>query len=137
MAFIAKIAPRDKKWRGPFPDKAGEFCGNHVLKDEDKVHTFTDMPCTINHANSKVYVGKPSSCVGLTSNEMSKKGFVGLYLKADDPSAHDGYAECMTVNTDNLQEAVISGEKLPDHVFNPPVPFDFRASRFVNIQRYV
>lgn len=72
--------------RGPYPDKAGEFCGNHMPGSS---------PCPVQGESrpdaaerQKEYLawmrfGKPSNYNAGTSKEMAAAGWVGLYLKED------------------------------------------------------
>ncbi len=56
---------------GPYPNKAGEFCGNH--------HPTYDT------ARPEMRWGRPRPCKAGTTEEMEAQGFVGLYLKEDQP----------------------------------------------------
>lgn len=73
---------------GPYPNKAGEYCGNHFLKS---------LPLRLNNEswaeamrNQKAYLskmrfGRPHPCEAGTTKEMAARGYVGLYLKQDRP----------------------------------------------------
>lgn len=81
--------------KGPYPDKAGEFCGNHDPAgpaDSDYL--------------KRMRFGKPSCCDDGTSREMAAGGWVGLYLKED----RKLFEWETPIETDALTEAVVSGE---------------------------
>lgn len=70
--------------KGPYPNKAGEFCGNHRLDEQ--------FLCAVNEGyadaekRNRLYLagmhfGKPSKCKAGSSEEMAAMGFVGLYAK--------------------------------------------------------
>lgn len=82
MAYAAKSTG---SWCGPYPNKAGEFCGNvslsHVTLDADG-STITNI-CKVATTNKRI--GQPAACQAGSSEEMVKKGCVGLYLIKDRP----------------------------------------------------
>ncbi len=95
------------KGKGPYPDKAGEFCGNHkpgclaiLLAGE----SIKDADCRWAKWLEDVRFGDPSDCKAGTSKEMKAKGWVGLYLK-EDRSLFDWEKP---VDTDELTEAVVT-----------------------------
>lgn len=69
---------------GPYPDKAGEYCGNHP-----KGHQALCMygqPQSEADAQQRAWLatmrfGRPRPCKAGTSEEMEARGYVGLYLK--------------------------------------------------------
>ncbi len=67
--------------RGPYPNKAGEYCGNHC-----------GHPLTIPENMRK---GRPRPCPDGTTAEMEAQGYVGLYLK-EDQKLMDWEEECDT-----------------------------------------
>lgn len=77
---------------GPYPNKEGEFCGNyhpdfepHPIRDETLEQART------NHRNwlAKMRFGKVHPCKAGNTEEMERQGYVGLYLKADQPLMGD------------------------------------------------
>lgn len=105
MAYIIRYVC-DTEWSGPYPDKAGEFCGND--------------PNPARVLGENVRIGRPANCASGTSEEMAARGFVGLYLVADST----GYKgkDARDVDTDILQEEVVTGERSPLRPFVPDVP---------------
>lgn len=75
---------RDK---GPYPNKAGEFCGNC---QREKVN------------RDDCYIGRPQPCGRGTVEKMEAQGYVGLYLKKDIISLSKGVTEVPT--PENLKE---------------------------------
>lgn len=74
--------------KGPYPDKAGEFCGNH-LPGSPPCLAFNETPREAERHQrewlSRMRFGKPSRCKAGSSEEMAADGCVGLYLKEDRP----------------------------------------------------
>ena len=105
MAYKTKIG---EDWKGPFPNKAGEFCGNASLEGlvlaSDKK---TVLSTRIRGKVDNLRIGKPSSCPAGTSEEMAARGNVGLYAIRDEP-LEDG---AVAVDTDELMEDVVTGKK--------------------------
>lgn len=66
--------------KGPYPNKAGEYCGNHHPNDKYARQDYLD----------RMRFGRPHACESGTTEEMEAKGYVGLYLKEDDPLAYLG-----------------------------------------------
>ena len=102
--------------KGPYPSKAGDFCGNHY-PDSEPPMSCQDMrsPETRKAAIkrykaylAKMRFGKPSSCETGTSSEMDSQGWVGLYLKED--SSRTLFAGEVEIETDALTEVVVSRE---------------------------
>lgn len=81
---------------GPYPNKAGEYCGNHLV-GSTPISKFDESPHeTATHRRehlAKMRFGRPHSCKAATSDEMAKRGYVGLYLK-EDRSLMSGGVEC-------------------------------------------
>lgn len=55
--------------KGPYPNKAGEYCGNHGRA----VVTISE----------NMRAGRPRPCKAGTTAELQAQGVVGLYLKED------------------------------------------------------
>lgn len=95
--------------KGPYPDKAGEHCGNHLPGSSPLRLIGQTQAEADSHQEdwlAKMRSGKPSNCEVGTSEEMAAKGFVGLYL-TDDRDLFDWETP---VDTDELTEAVVSKE---------------------------
>lgn len=127
MAYIAKILKTDIEWRGPFPNKAGEFCGN-VHKDSLRVSQdgivieIKSGDIELNnawHSVSNFRAGRPSSTLAKTSEEMEKEGYLGLYLISDLIGFSNRFNK--EVETDILLEDVVTGQRKPLYPFNPQV----------------
>lgn len=100
--------------KGPYPNKKGEFCGNAqrtlLILAEDGI---TVEKCSGRTVYGK-RIGKPSSCkihiadvtLAVTSNQMAKIGYVGLYLTKDQPHS----PEDIEIDTDALLEEVVSSK---------------------------
>lgn len=99
--------------KGPYPDLAGEFCGNH-----DPVSMNYPAPCMIGKSQidanryrdewlSKMRFGKPANCDHGTSGEMTAQGWVGLYLQEN----RDLHHWETRVETDELTEAVVTQQR--------------------------
>ena len=80
MAYIIK---ENGVKKGPYPNRRGEFCGNHYLSDEP-VHIIDEQAYYVEWL-SKMRFGRPRPCNTGTTKELQQQGFVGLYLKADEP----------------------------------------------------
>lgn len=111
----------DDSMRGPFPHKAGEFCGNALRKDvavfgdgnavvmSPAALSFSYLP--FDNRDIKLKIGKPAEIDGrYSSQEWEKFGYVGLYFAEDLPLGED-MAE---IDTDIFLEEVVSGERLPE-----------------------
>ena len=57
---------------GPYPNKKGEYCGNHRKGSELLVSL---------HETPEMVFGRPRPCKAGTTEEMEARGYVGLYLK--------------------------------------------------------
>jgi hypothetical protein len=110
MAYISKLLSPDEVWRGPYPNKAGEFCGNIGLSDPDLGRDVLKTK----------RLGAPSSCLAGTSIELQAKGMAGLYLLKD--QTYLGGYESREVDTDVLCEEVVTGQRPPNKPFLPGVP---------------
>ncbi len=80
------MAYMTKEGKGPYPNKAGEFCGNHLVGskpcpayDESLQQTEENQK----HYLAKMRFGRPHGCKAGTSKEMQERGWVGLYKKED------------------------------------------------------
>ena len=76
--------------RGPYPNKKDEYCGNHHLgHDMIVLSDYRETPEQAQKREEEFHAyfrfGRPRPCVAGTSKEMQAQGFVGLYLKKDDP----------------------------------------------------
>ena len=83
------MAYMTKDGKGPYPNKAGEYCGNHLVGSKPWV-SYDEMPQQAAE-NQERYLarmrfGKPRGCNAGTSEEMEARGHVGLYLKEDSTS---------------------------------------------------
>lgn len=67
--------------KGPYPNKAGEYCGNH-----------RGCKATI---PENMRIGRPCPCKAGTTAEREAQGYVGLYLK-EDRKLMDWEEECET-----------------------------------------
>ncbi len=107
MARIIKTLLSDVEWHGPFPNRAGEFCGNvpreSITLEEDGItvakHHWSLASLKLGRT-AKLRIGKPAN-----SNIAS----IGLYLVEDQPAREDEEE----VDTDIFFEEVISGERFP------------------------
>lgn len=121
MARIIYSSLSDKKWIGPFPNKAGEFCLNvlqrDIILDEDGTTVISSRrPLTSLRLDDKKVepkIGPPSSCLEGTSEQMSARGYAGLYLKEDQPVLEDEE----DVDTDIFHEEVVTGKRPPNKPF--------------------
>jgi hypothetical protein len=79
------MAYMTKDGGGPYPNKAGEFCGNHL--PNSKMNFYPRDPEGIHNKEywAKMRFGRPHSCKAGTTEEMEARGYVGLYLKEDTP----------------------------------------------------
>ena len=95
--------------KGPYPDKAGEFCGNH--HPDFEATPLLSLHETPRQAQQRQFMyllgmqfGKPSNCKAGTSEEMAARGYVGLYLKED----RKLLSWETSIETNELTEAVVS-----------------------------
>ena len=82
------MAYMTKESKGPYPNKAGEYCGNHIpgsycMRSFDQ----TQQQANIEQQKwlARMRFGKPRSCKAGRSKYMAEQGYVGLYLKEDRP----------------------------------------------------
>lgn len=107
------MAYKIKDGKGPYPNKAGEFCGNYHPDPGfgiPQLTTETIQEATQHHVKwlLQMRFGKPSNCPGGTSEEMTRQGFVGLYLKKD----RELYDWEMPIETDKLTEAYVTTKSI-------------------------
>jgi hypothetical protein len=124
MAYIIKDRGQEK-WRGPYPNKAGEFCGNDERKNlrvtaDGTIEAVAGAEYGGWHSAKSRRIGRPSNCKMGTSEEMAAQGFVGIYLTADNPHAAVGVVR--DVDVDVLQEEVVSGQRPASKPFRPDAP---------------
>ncbi len=96
--------------KGPYPNKAGEFCGNHHPGlDTYPSVSLQETPAEAQRRHqerlARMRFGKPSSCGMGTSEEMAAKGYVGLYLKEDSDFIRTSQVQ---IETDELTEEFVS-----------------------------
>ena len=90
----------NKENKGPYPNKKGEYCGNHY-PGSPPVRAYDE---SLQHAEerekrnlARMRFGRPHGCKAGTIEEMEAKGWVGLYLKKDSKSGKmDGDVEVPT-----------------------------------------
>jgi hypothetical protein len=87
MAYMVK----DK---GPYPNLAGEFCDNYHPQQGNRSLEYL----------AQMKFGKPAFCSLGTSKEMAKRGYVGLYLKEDNPLLSFE----TPIQTNALQEEIVT-----------------------------
>ena len=82
------MAYMTKDGEGPYPNKAGEYCGNHRPKSpmcrgckEARDEAEQQRKKTI----AMMRYGMPRACKAGTIKEMEEMGYVGLYLREDQP----------------------------------------------------
>lgn len=135
MAWINKHYAHSEEWYGPLPNKEGESCGNTLLANlrlgpknqvleqlnpnwELRAMGYESEPQWLTVKNKRI--GRPTNCKAGTSEEMRKWGLVGLYLIADSNQSLGEFGR--EVDTDELQEEVISGLRPARKPFVPDVP---------------
>ena len=72
--------------QGPFPDKAGEFCGNYQpgsASAQGVYETPAEAKKREDEWLSRMRFGRPRPCK--TTSVTAENGWVGLYLKEDRP----------------------------------------------------
>lgn len=106
-------------YRGPYPSRVGDFCGN----GERRMMEIADDGITIIKRSGpplsgcdvgRFRIGRPSDCKAGTSDEMATQGFVGVYLAAE----REPLSSEIEVDTDELQEEVVSGQRAALKPFN-------------------
>jgi hypothetical protein len=135
MAWITKHYERSEEWYGPLPNKRGENCGNAALKNlrlgsggivlqqynpswELRTMGYESEPEWLDVKNKRI--GRPTDCPAGKSDEMRQMGMVGLYLIEDSNMSLGQFGR--EVDTDELQEEVVSGQRAPLKPFKPDVP---------------
>lgn len=121
MARIIYELIGDTEWHGPYPNKAGEFCGNVLREalffeaDGETVreHKWSFSYLMLDDKNVKFRIRDPVDCQAGSSAEMKSQGYVGLYLAEDQPQI----AAEQDVDTDMFLEEVVSGERPPQKPF--------------------
>lgn len=83
---VENMAYMTKDGKGPYPNKAGEYCGNHSKGSSP--YAMYGQGQQEAAENQKAYLarmrfGRPRPCEAGTTEEMEAKGNVGLYLKED------------------------------------------------------
>jgi hypothetical protein len=88
MAYMKQ--DKNGERRGPFPNLAGEFCGNsygeewsHQLFDDHGSFLSGRIPGRPDWAT--VRKGRPHPCKAGSTDDLEVRGMFGLYLKADHP----------------------------------------------------
>jgi len=98
--------------RDPYPNLAGEFCGNHLPGSPAYCRSGEspeDAERRQEEFLARMRFGRPSKCGAGSSEEMTAQGYIGLYLKEDaELSAAD-----ITVDTGELQEDRVSEDGVP------------------------
>ncbi len=95
------------KGKGLYPDKAGDFCGNHAPGGGLVISFHETVKEAERHHReyfARMRFGKPSSCSAGTSEEMVALGYIGLYLKEDRKLLHFE----TPIETDKLTEDYVS-----------------------------
>ncbi len=76
--------------KGPYPDNAGEYCGNHNPNDRYPLPRIaSETPAQAqkreNEWLSRMRFGRPHATNEYTVEQLEADGIVGLYLKEDRP----------------------------------------------------
>jgi hypothetical protein len=94
MAYLTKDG------KEPYPNKAGEYCGNHFPGSPPVLSIYQSPKEAIEQQErylERMRFGRPHSCQAGTSDQMFSKDWVGLYLKEDSPHIlFDGQIEVPT-----------------------------------------
>lgn len=87
MAYL-KLIGQNEMERGPYPNLAGEYCGNHI-PGSPAFPAPGQTPAEADEMQkrylARMRFGRPRGCVAGTSEEMAARGYVGLYLLEDSP----------------------------------------------------
>lgn len=100
---------------GPYPDKAGEFCGNWLPGPENfPAMRLCEEPQEEADRHQREWLarmrfGRPAGCGAGSSEKMTSCGYVGLYLKED----RELYDWETPVDTDTLTEDRVSRDGAP------------------------
>lgn len=134
MAYIAKLFVTDSEWYGPCPNKIGEFCGNahrddleitleglirkhgSLMKGLEGYEGVGNTPIT----NKRI--GRPATCPNGSSERMAELGYVGIYLTKDHSLTFPEKER--EVDTDLLEEEVVSGQRIPLRPLDPNIPME-------------
>lgn len=91
MAYMNRRPDGDE---GPYPLHVGEYCGNHYpgsrpprMYGQSQEEANQSLAILL----AEVRFGKPRSCKAGTVEEMTRAGFVGLYLLKNRPLLGDAY----------------------------------------------
>ena len=103
------MAYKTKDGKGPYPNKAGEFCSNHYPESPATRNWYSRETQEQADQHQRDWLankrfGRPAKCQAGTSGEMAAKGYVGVYLD-EDRDLHDGD---VAVETDELTEAYVT-----------------------------
>lgn len=94
------MAYMTKDGNGPYPNKAGEYCGNHFPNSPPHLTLHQSPEEAEQHLREwlkKMRFGRPRPCQAGTSKEMAEEGWVGLYLiKGYSEPLRDGDIEVPT-----------------------------------------
>ena len=99
------MAYKKKDGSGPYPNKAGEYCGNHqkgspALRMTNE--TSEDAERRQDAWLARMRFGRPRPCHAGTTEDMEAMGYVGLYLLNDSPTS---FADDVEIETpDELKE---------------------------------
>ncbi len=131
MACILYDSLGESMRGGPFPHKAGEWCGNVLWRDvislSDKSVRIVNQAALSNFSlptngkDAKFMAGKPAKeDNGPSSDDFIRRGYCGIYLMEDLILGED---EAEIEGTDIFCETVVSGE------CSPQKPVDFGKIR--------
>ena len=84
--------------KGPYPNKAGEYCGNHCIGSEPVLVLGESPQDTNRHQRAylaKMRFGRPRATYAYTTRQLQGMGIVGLYLREDSPK-RDGAVQIST-----------------------------------------
>jgi hypothetical protein len=94
MAYMSKgVVPG-----GPYPNKAGEYCGNHHKGSPAlaRFHETQEQADAYQKEHlAKMRFGRPHPCKAGTTAELEAQGYVGLYL-IEDRNLMSWEVECET-----------------------------------------
>lgn len=94
------MAYKTKDGKGPYPNMAGEYCGNYFpgappawCHDETREQAAEKERQYL----ARMRFGLPRGCMAGTTEQMKAEGWVGLYLKEDsDSGSMDGDVDVPT-----------------------------------------
>ncbi len=75
---------------GPYPDKAGEYCGNHYINSPFPPLPMSNETSAQAAKHKRVWLlkmrfGRPRATIAYSMEQLETDGLVGLYLKEDQP----------------------------------------------------